>query len=196
MNFHHLRIPALLLLVIPLCAHGQSLGDVARQTRAEQQQNGAPRLKVYTNDDIASPAGTASENSSQNNGAESAEAKNSAGSKTAGKGSTSPEKQRELETEKRTEEINRQYLDRIKDIRAKIVDAQKDLARLQRDQVESTNEFRNTVGASPSIPQYQEQQKLFDAQIDEQRNAIANLNSQLEDAQESARHAGVPNAGD
>jgi len=103
---------------------------------------------------------------------------------------------RDLETEARTQKINQQYLDRIAAIREKISLAQKEVARLQRDQVESTIEFQRSVGSSPSVIEYEQQQRLFNEQIDTQRNLIIGLNSQLEDAQESARHAGVPHSSD
>jgi hypothetical protein len=208
MSLRCLRIPALLVLALPLFAHAQSLGDAARQLRSERQQSGASHPKVYTNDDLArpsseaSPAESAAESNDQSSkdGEKGAPAEGS-GSKTAaaGKSNSSPEKaraERELEIEKRTQEINKQYLDKIAAIRTQIAAAQAEGARLQRDQVESTNQFQRTSGTAPSIPEYQEQQRMFSQQIEAQRNLIVSLNSQLEDAQESARHAGVPHATD
>jgi hypothetical protein len=219
MSLRCLRIPALLILAFPLLAHAQSLGEVARQLREERQQSGASQLKVYTNDDVvsrsseAAPAEPTAESDdsfkaqSSKDGEptakteSSAEAGKEAGSKTAAAGKSNPSKektreQRELELDKRTEEINKHYLDRIADIRAQIAAAQQEVARLQRDQVESTNQFQRTSGTTPSIPEYQEQQRLFNEQIATQRNLIVSLSSQLDDAQESARHAGVPHATD
>jgi ribosome-binding protein aMBF1 (putative translation factor) len=122
-----------------------------------------------------------------------------ANSKASDGSSSDPKKEaeaRELETEARTQKINQQYLDRIAAIRDKIGTAQKELARLQRDQVESTIQFQKSVGSSPSVMEYEQQQRLFNEQIDTQRNLIISLNLQLEDAQESARHAGVPHSSD
>jgi DNA repair exonuclease SbcCD ATPase subunit len=102
----------------------------------------------------------------------------------------------EREMDKRTDEINKQYLDRIAGIREQIQKAQQNLARLQRDQLESTNNFQRNVGTFPSIPEYQQQQRVFTEQIDATRDSITTLNSQLEDAKEAARHAGVPHATD
>lgn len=207
MSLRRLRIPALLLFVFPVFAHAQSLGDVARKVRAERQHSGAPQLKVYTNDDLISPASQLGETPSLKEGNESAPPESSAegankpaGSEAAGSNSgTSPAKEREKqekEIEKRTQEINQQYLDKIAALRAKIGEAQQLLARLQREQVESTNQYRASVGTNPSIPQYEQQQRMFQEQIEAQQNLITGLNSQLEDAQESARHAGVPHATD
>ena len=74
--------------------------------------------------------------------------------------------------------------------------AQMELAKLQRDQVESTNDFKRSAGTSPNIATYEEQQRMFNEQIEAQHNLIDNLKAQLEDAQEAARHAGVPHAYD
>jgi hypothetical protein len=213
MSVRWLRI---LVLLIPTCAissHAQSLGEVARQARAERQQSGV-HTKVITNEDIASPATAPApaKNASpakdgDGNGQTEASA-NGSGKSNSGAGSAqakgvkapdTPEKQREareLEMQQRTQEINKQYLDRIAALREKINDAQKEMAKLQRDQVESTIEFQRSVGSSPSIVEYQRQQSLFNEQIAAQRSSIVDLNSQLEDAQESARHAGVPHPTD
>ncbi len=67
------------------------------------------------------------------------------------KHSAKEHEEQELEIEKRTEEINQEYLDRIAAIRTQISTAQQELAKLQRDQVESTNEFQRTLGSSPNI---------------------------------------------
>ena len=214
MSLRCLRIPALLILALPVFAQNQSLGDLARQVRTERQQGGTSQPKVYTNDDLASSssapvpaesADTAVDQSSKAD-ASAAPAQSSAegagktaASKTAAAGKSSPDKDREareLEIEKRTQEINKHYLDQIDAIRKQIAAAQQEIARLQRDQVESNNQFQRTSGTTPSIPEYQEQQRLFTEQITAQRNLIISLTSQLEDAQESARHAGVPHATD
>jgi hypothetical protein len=202
MSLRCLRIPALLVLALPLFAQTQPLGDVARQLRSERQQSGASHPKVYTNDDLARPSSEASPgvSAAESNDQSNAPAEGP-GSTTAaaGKSNASPEKARaehELEIEKRTQEINKQYLDKIATIRTQIAAAQAEVARLQRDQVESTNQFQRTSGTTPSILEYQQQQRMFSQQIETQRNLIVSLNSQLEDAQESARHAGVPHATD
>jgi hypothetical protein len=223
MSLRHLRIPALLILALPVFAQTQSLGDLARQLRTERQQSGAPQPKVYTNDDLSShsnapaaaesPAESTDQSADKSNdksgkeGASDAKAAPSAegadkaaGEKATGSKSTAgPDKEhaaRELEIDKRTQEINQHYLDKIAAVRAEIAAAQQEIARLQRDQVESTNQFQRTSGTVPNIPEYQQQQKLFTEQIQAQRNLLVSLTSQLEDAQESARHAGVPHATD
>jgi hypothetical protein len=206
MSRRYLLVPALLIFVSPVFAQEESLGDIARQIRSERQQCGAARLRVFTNDDLVRPSsnpagqksakGRASKNGEEGSPADSSVegAKQAAEGKDAGASNATADK--EAEYERRTQEINQQYLDRIAGLRAKIAAAQQDLARLQRDQAESTFQFQRSAGASPSIYEYQEQQRTFSEQIETQRNLIVTLNSQLEDAQESARHAGVPHASD
>jgi hypothetical protein len=203
MSLRCLRIPALLILAFPLFAHAQSLGDLARHIRAERQQSGVPHAKVYTNDDLASPSRDAAADASTKAADQGAQAESSA--EGADKGAVSKEAvansdkdrhSKELDLQKRTQEINQHYLDRIAGLRAQISTAQQELARLQRDQVESTMQFQSSVGTSPSIYTYAQQQRTFNEQIEAQRSLIVSLNSQLEDAQESARHAGVPHATD
>ncbi len=208
MSLRWLRNLALLVPAFTIASHAQSLGEVASETRAEeqQQQQSGVRPRVYTNDDLVSPDTSrtppknASPEAAAKDGSSEAASQEPAGSEHAKNGKskeTEKERQaRELEMQKRTQEINKQYLDRIAAIREKITNAQNDLARLQRDQVESTMQFQRNVGVLPSIPEYQQQQRLFNEQIEAQRNLIVSLNAQLEDAQESARHAGVPHASD
>ncbi len=206
MKLRYLRISALMILAFPLACYAQSLGDVARELRSERQQSGTPPAKVITNDDIVSrvPGKKAGKNKTEKEDA--AEANSAAGAESAGeaepaksaaKTAPDPAKEREareLELDKRSEELNKVYRDRIAAIRAQIGAAQQDLARLERDQVESSNDFQRSAGTAPSIGTYEAQQRFFNEQIATQRNAIITLNSQMEDAQEAARHAGVPHA--
>ena len=213
MSLRCLRIPALLILVLPVFAHAQSLGDVARQARDERQQSAVPPTKVYTNDDLTSPSSEAAADQSNKDGDQSAQTESTAegagktadsktaGSKAAasGKSNAGPKKEsatQEQEIQKRTQEINQRYLERIAGLQSQISAAQQDLARLQRDQVESTNHFQNSKATAPSLPEYNQAQAVFSQQIEAQRQLIVDLNSQLEDAKESARHAGVPHTSD
>jgi hypothetical protein len=70
------------------------------------------------------------------------------------------------------------------------------LAKLQSDQINSTNEFKRTAGMSPTLNEYEAQQREFIEHIEAQKTLITSLNGQLEDAREAARHAGVPHASD
>ncbi len=101
---------------------------------------------------------------------------------------------RERESQRRSDEINRQYIDRINAIHQKISDAQELLTKLQVDQLESSNQFRRSVGTSPSIPQYEADQREYIDKIAAQKTLLDTLHDQLEDAREAARHAGVPHA--
>jgi len=49
---------------------------------------------------------------------------------------------------------------------------------------------------SPTYSEYESQQREFNTQIEAQKSLITSLNSQLDDAREAARHAGVPHATD
>jgi len=213
MILRYLRISAFLILALPLACYAQSLGDVARELRSERQQSGTPPAKVITNDDIesresararAKKAGknkTDKDDETEASSAAGAKETDSAGeaehAKSGAKTAQDPAKEREareLELDKRSEELNKVYRDRIASIRAQISTAQQELARLERDQVESSNDFQRSAGTAPSIGTYEAQQRFFNEQIATQRSAITTLNSQLEDAEEAARHAGVPHA--
>lgn len=214
MSIRRLTVPALLILVLPFSAHAQqSLGDLAREQRSERQQSGTPHRKVYTNEDLASHSSNVAESRSKEAPAakdgkdsDTAAQANASGSPTNSAANdatpnnpSSPESEREareLEIQKREQAINQKYLDRIAELHEKIDSAQKETARLQRDQVESTNEFRISVGSNPSIAEYEQQQRLFSEQIDAQQTLLISLKAQLEDAKEAARHAGVPHATD
>ena len=180
-----LCLTALLVFATGLFAQqsaNQSLGDVARKLRT-----GHGSRKVYTNDDLA---GSAKDDADEQPGA-AASAK--AVSAPAGDAAAKDEaaKKEEDELQKRTDEINKQYTDKIAGIKTQIATTKQDLERLQRDQIESTNQYRSSNQTSPSIYEYQEQQRQIQQQMESDRNQIASLNAQLEDAQEAARHAGV-----
>ncbi len=218
MKLRYFRVPAFLILAFPISSYAQSpadaqsLGDVARQYREQRQQSEPSHLKVITNDDITTPAsrksaaheatdnGTANaaQNEPRKEGEETAGDANPVHAKAekAKKDATKEREEQELALQQRTEEINRVYLDRIAAIRAQINTAQQEMAKLQLDQVESTNSFQRTLGVSPNVSTYQEQQRFFSEQIEARRQLIGNLTAQLEDAQEAARHAGVPHATD
>ena len=217
MSLRCLRILILPILAFSVSSYAQSLADVARQTRAEMLQNGGSHVKVYTNDDLVSPkpAPTASTNASAEkagkDGDESAQAGSSASGATPGTESTAgtgknsgqpgndatgEHAEKELKEQQRTDAINQQYLDKIAKIRNQIEAAQQNIAKLQQDQIESTNLFRQSAGVAPSIPEYEQQMRFLDEQIAAQRDLIVSLKSQLDDAQEAAHHAGVPHAYD
>jgi hypothetical protein len=220
MSLRNLRILALSILALSISAYTQSLGDLARQVRAERARRGASHAKVFTNDDIAShEANVARPAKADNDAAQDAPANE--GQPTTQTGSSKEDEkkgasaklddlktgdkskktltereERELETQKRTQEINQVYLDRIAGLRKQLKTAQFELAKLQQAQADNTADFRRTVGLSPFPSEYAQQQYTFNEQIEAQRNSINSLNSQVEDAQEAARHAGVPHATD
>lgn len=220
-----LPVLALLVLSYPLFSHAQSLGDVAREVRVEKQKTGAPHAKVITNDDLEAPAPAeeviavrkdASTGTASDPAANDATPKDSADAtkpeteriqaadakpdpSKAQKAKMDPEKERELrelETQKRNDELNKRYTDRINAIHEQINAVQIQLAKLQSQQISSTNEFKRTAAMSPTLNEYEAQQREFIEQIEAQKTLITSLNGQLEDAREAARHAGVPHASD
>jgi len=217
----NLRLPVLALLVLsyPLFSHAQSLGDVAREVRMEKQKTGAPHAKVITNDDLEAPAPAeevttpekdAAAGTTPSPAAKDAALKDAADAtkpeadakpepSKAQPAKKDPEKERELrelETQKRSDELNKRYTDRITAIHEQINAAQMQLAKLQSDQINSTNEFKRTAGMSPTLNEYEAQQREFIEHIEAQKTLITSLNGQLEDAREAARHAGVQHASD
>ena len=137
MNLRCLRISVLLILAFSIPCYGQSLGDVARQIRAERQEQGS-HPAVITNDDLEStePAPAVSpnafQNETKNESEENAPAANSAeGTSKSTKGGKDSAKEREREIQKRSDEINKVYLDRIAALRMQINTARTELAKLQ-----------------------------------------------------------------
>jgi len=221
MSLRNLRILALLILALSITSYAQSLGDVARQVRAEKQKKRAPHARVITNEDIATspePDKARTEDASKEAAKDAAKAATSdapaaaspvdpakqvtgaeaGGPKAAESGKKQPQtrEEREAETERRTQELNRVYVDRIAAIRKQIETTQSELAKLQQAQLDNTGEFRRTAGLSPYPSEYAAQQQAFNEKIEAKRNLINSLNAQLEDAKEAARHAGVPHATD
>jgi flagellar biosynthesis chaperone FliJ len=222
MSLRRLRLLVLPILALSISAYAQSVADVARQTRAELLQNGDGHLKVFTNEDIASPrpapapARDASAQKAGKDGEDGAQAASSTVGANPGtaaatgkeqtkdgrdgdKSSNSPADEhaaKALEAQQRTDEMNQRYLDRIASIRKQIETTQQNVTKLQQDQIESTNLFRQSAGVAPSIPEYEQQMRFLDEQLAAQRDLIVSLKAQLDDAHEAARHAGVPHADD
>ena len=190
---------ALLIFAFSISAHAQSLGDIARQYRAERQQSATHHSPVITNDDIESskPAKPAKQQAASEDTTDSAEvAAEAQPAKNAKPGTTVKPEDQKSETDIRTEEINNRYLDRIAAIRKQLTTAQQELARLQQEQTENILAYRRSLYTFPNPEVYENQQRSFNEQIKTQSDLITSLTSQLEDAQEAARHAGVPHATD
>lgn len=199
MNLRCLPGLALLILAFSISAHAQSLGDIARQYRAERQRSGAPHSPVITNEDIESsaPAKPEKKQVAGEDASESAEAEAAAPPAKSAKPSVSVKQEvQKSETDIRTEEINNRYLDRIAEIRKQLTTAQQELARLQQEQTETILAYRRSLYTFPNPEVYENQQRSFTEQIKTQSELVTSLTSQLEDAQEAARHAGVPHATD
>jgi hypothetical protein len=204
MSFFHagtanrLCLAALLILAIPMSAQSRPLGDLARELRAERAQSGV-RPKVWTNEDLMTSSSGKAPAAPSAEGKQDAQEQPPVASpgKAADNSGTVAETgpaTKQAEPQKSPQDVNQKYLDKIAGLRTQIAAAQQDLARLQRDQVESTNQFRYSNGTAPGLYEYQSQQRLFEEQIEAQRKLIVELNQQVEDAQEAARHAGVPHA--
>lgn len=236
---------ALLTVAAPMTAHAQSLGDIARQQRADKQSTKPAR--VYTNDDFESPEAPVVTDKSAQADSDSTDAnaqpaaadakagdtkpadakpedaakaadkadsaadkkpskKNAAADATNNEGDEKAAKAEETEASKdakqkaqrekdiveRTKEVNDRYINRIKKLREDLNQARLQLAKTQSDQVESTRAYHNTAGMTPTPIQYDAEQRDFIVKIAEQQDLIKGLEQQLSDAQEAARHAGVP----
>jgi chemotaxis protein histidine kinase CheA len=199
------------ILSIPVFCRAQSLGDVARETRVEEQKAeqkiGVPP-KVITNEDVAPPAQTqASESSEASETSETSASPSAAAAAPDGQPAGQPRETnaaasgaetKEREVQQRTDEINRRYLDRIAALRDEIGSAQTELTRLQGDY---ENRWTIPERYPPGDIHFRELQALASNNqvselIEAQRKRIASLNARLEDVKEEARHAGVPHATD
>jgi predicted RNase H-like nuclease (RuvC/YqgF family) len=175
-------------------SQAQSLGDVAREIRAERQKSGAPVARVITNDDLSKSSPSVSE-ASKTAVADSAnpEAK-PASLKTD---SASDREQREAELQRRTDAINQRYMEGIAALRDQLNAAQAELEKLQ-GSYEHIWEL-DRYDQSQIAFRYQQMlafnQHLTEV-IETQTKLVAGLKSQLENLQEEARHAGVPHATD
>lgn len=192
---NRLCLAALLILAIPAFAQTRPLGDVARELRAERAQSGV-QLKVWTNEDLGTPSSGKAPATPSREGDQDAQASaaNPNNAETNSDSAATGPVKKETEPQKSTQDINQRYLDKIASLRTQLAAAQQDLSRLQRDQVESTNQFRYSNATAPGMNEYQSQQRLFEQQIEAQRKLIVDLNQQIQDAQEAARHAGVRHA--
>jgi len=195
MNLRCLPSLAVIVVAVSVFSQAQSLGDLARQLRAERQQSGTPQTKVFTNDDIASSAPAPAPGAFKP-GTEIKDGNDGLQGPPAAAQPAKSAKPSMSETDKRIDEINHRYLDRIAELQKKIDIAQQEVARLQQEQAANTFEYRRTLGVFPNPGAYVEQQQSFNEQIKTQTDLITSLSSQLEDAKEAARHAGVPNASD
>jgi hypothetical protein len=100
--------------------------------------------------------------------------------------------QREKDIVARTKEVEDRYINRIKRLREDLDKARLQLAKTQSDQIESTRSYHNTAGMTPTHSEYDAEQRGFIEKLAEQQDLIKGLEQQVADAQEDARHAGVP----
>jgi hypothetical protein len=203
-----LIILALLILSIPVFSCAQSLGDVARETRAEEQKDGAPHPKAITNDDIArarerdtsaeaAKPSSAAMQAGKPSDTDAAELKNAKPSARPKSDTTKKQEAQEPEAQQRTGEINKNFLDRIALLRQQINTARMEVTKLQGDYEGDWDMPPYTEGdyAFRELQRQAFNQHISDL-IETQRKFIASLESQLNDVQEAARHAGVPHATD
>lgn len=196
-----LQVLALLVLVFPIFCNAQSLGEVARQTRADEQSK-ETSARVITNDDLANSAPTAKPtppSEREENIAKSAPVESS---KPTEENAAQPApakdwKAQEDERQRRTDEINQRYLERIATLGEQLNTAQVELGKLQA----SYQHLWELDGYDDANFAFHYQQMLNFNQhltevIEAQQKLIASLKSQLENLQEEARHAGVPHAED
>jgi len=189
-----LTVCALLLCFVPLAAHAQSLGEVARQLREERQQSDVKPGKVYTNEDLETPAEEAEQAKAEEQTPQerAAEAKKATGAE-ATNGEAKGEKKKTLEEEMQEHdtEQRQKYGKLIGDLQEEIAKTEQELQKLQHDQMISTNQFRSSNGTSPNVYEYDDQQRTFNEQINAAKQKLEELQTKLGDAKEEARHAGV-----
>ncbi len=116
------------------------------------------------------------------------EAEDNSGAKASAKKTV----EREKDIVARTKEVEDHYINRIKRLREDLDKARLALAKTQSDQIESTRSYHNTAGMTPTNAEYDAEQRGFLVKIAEQQDLIKGLEQQVSDAQEDARHAGVP----
>lgn len=193
-------LSALVLLVaLPIFSHAQTLGEVAREARAERQKSGTEPTRVITNDDLATSAPAVKPTSKTADSAN-PEAKPPERVK---KDPDSDREEREAEFQRRTDAINQRYLERIATLREQINAARSEVAKLQNDEIDIANEYRkevapDTTGYVPpdATAYYNTQMRACISTIANLNSLITSLNAQLADVQEAARHAGVLHATD
>jgi hypothetical protein len=209
-------ILGLAMIAAPLFAQSESLGDVVRQQR-EQRQSSGLQHKVWTNEALGIPEegnappnaaaadnagktdgqeakGSAPAKAGENGAAEKADAKDGAKDAKKGDAEKGGADRKVADHPKRADDGTNPYVDRIAAVRGQIESAKKELAQLQRDQIESRNQFRNSNGQSVPLAEYNDQQQTLQQQIDDREKTLVDLDRQLDDAREAARHAGVPHA--
>jgi len=195
----YLQFLALVVLAFPILCNAQSLGEVARQTRMDEQRRGTAQARVITNDDLAGSSPTAKPtppSEREENAAKSPQAQSGDPTK-KDDAQASDWKAKEDERQRRTDEINQRYIERIATLRGQLNTAQVELGKLQA----SYQHLWELDGYDEANFNFHYQKMLdFNRHLDEvieaQQKLIASLKSQLENLQEEARHAGVPHAED
>jgi len=187
-----LIVCALVLAFLPLAAHAQSLGEVARQLREQRQQSGDRQTKVYTNDDFEKPGevmepGAADANAPSQGAAETAKA---GGDATTDETQKEEQKTLEEELKEQDDQVEQKYSKLLGDLSGEIAKTEEELQRLRHDQMISTNQFRSSNATSPNVHEYDEQQRVFNEQIESATRKLEELNAQLDDARDDARRAG------
>jgi len=175
----------LLVLSFPCFSHAQSLGEVAREARAEKQASGSEQPKVITNEDIVKPVPT-QERDITKEGVE--KIPEVVGTEHPKRSSNEDLRAHELERQRRTNEINQRYMVRIATLRDQIKAMESQVEKLRASYEPTDNDY------------YAYEALVFNQHVDdlikEQCKLIASLKSQLAATQEEARHAGVPHATD
>lgn len=156
----------LLILLTAITSYGQSLGDVARQTRQKEKAKGTAKKKVLTNEDL--PANTVADP-----GPQEIEGKpQPVGSANIASGGQSADQWKsQILAQKNAVATLKAQMDKLNDS-VRFVEA---------------NAYYNGV-------QYNEHQKKKQLQVEQMRTQLADQQKQLEAMQEAAKKAGMGSA--
>lgn len=191
---------ALLMIATPVVCRAQTLGDVARDSRAQTQQSGTAPAKVITNEDLAEtpeaqPAVDAVEAPHQDatTPAKTGTKKKTPAATDHAQNPASPEKAEETPAPTAHDVIEKDFKRRAAALRDQIASVQNMIAKLM-------GQYINRWTIPDRVPQpdvaFREQQAMSFNQhltdlIDEQKKLLADLTTQMKSLMEDARHAGV-----
>ena len=170
--------------VLALSAHAQSLGDQARELRAEKPT--ASQAKVYTNDNVPTSGGITVVGAPDTSTPASAATKGTA-SAAATPASTTPKEDPSKAADKIKEDVQKQR-DEISRLERELDIATREW-KLQQAAfyADAGNQLRDPAG-------WAERERKWNDETKQKQQAIADAKQRLDDLQEQARKAGMPSS--